>query len=154
GRSAEAIQHYERAAQLDPSRPQAETGLGLIYLSRGEYEKARAHLEAALARDERHVEAHVAMSQACLALGLDKKAQRHAELSRTLPQARPEADVMATPNLPPVGARARTRYGQHLEEQNRPEEAAEQYRAALRSNPDYYLARRSLAYLLVAQGRR
>jgi tetratricopeptide (TPR) repeat protein len=61
---------------------------------------------------------------------------------------------MATPNLPPVGARARTRYGQHLEERNRPEEAGEQYRAALRSNPDYYLARRSLAHLLVAQGRR
>jgi len=154
GRSDEAIEHYTRAGQLDPARAQAETGLGLIYLSRGEFEAARAHLEAALARDERSVEAHVALAQACLALGMAKKAQRHAELSRTLPQARPEADVMASPNLPPTGARARTRFGQHLEERKRPEEAAEQYRAALRSNPDYYLARRSLANLLVAQGRR
>lgn len=153
-RSDEAIQLYERASRLDPTRPQAETGLGSIYLARGEHEAARRHLEAALARDERHVEAHVALAQACLALGLDKKAQRHAELSRSLPQARPEADVMASPNLPPLGARARTRVGQHLEEQQRPEEAVEQYRAALRSNPDYYLARRSLANLLVAEGRR
>ena len=154
GRSDEAIESYARASRLDPARPQAETGLGLIYLSRGDFETARAHLEAALARDERHVEAHVALAQVCLALGLEKKAQRHAEISRSLPQARPEADVMATPNLPPLGARARTRFGKDLEERQQVEEAAEQYRAALRSNPDYYLARRSLANLMVAQGRR
>jgi len=154
GRTDEAVELYTKASRLDPSRPQAETGLGLIYLNRGEFEKAREHLEAALARDERHAETHVALSQAYLALGMDKKAQRHAELSRTLPQARPEADAMATPNLPPLGARARTRYGRQLEEQRRPEEAIEQYRAALASNPDYYLARRSLANLLAAVGKR
>ena len=154
GRSEEAIEHYTRASRLDPKDPAAETGLGLIHLSRGDFATARQHLEAALARDEKHVEAHVALAQVYLALGLDKMAQRHADLSRALPQPTLEWDAIATPNLPPAGARARTRYGKHLEEQARPEEAAEQYRAALRSNPDYYLARHSLADLLVGQGRR
>lgn len=154
GRSDEAIELYERASRLDAADPKAETGLGLVYLSRGDFEAARVHLEQALARDERHVEAHVAVAQAYLALGMDKKAQRHAELSRSLPQPSLEWDAIATPNLPPTGARARTRFGKHLEEQKRPEEAIEQYRAAVRSNPHYYLARRSLASLLVAQGRR
>ena len=154
GRSDEAIEHYTRASQLDPADPKAETGLGMIYLARGDFDAARVHLEQALARDERHVEAHVAIAQVYLALGMDKKAQRHAELSRSLPQSSLEWDAIATPNLPPTGARARTRFGRHLEEQKRPEEALEQYRAALLSNPNYYLARRSLALLLVQQGRR
>lgn len=154
GRSDEAIEHYTRASQLDAGDPQAETGLGLILLARGEFDAARQHLEQALARDERHVEAHVALAQAYLALGMDRKAQRHAELSRALPQPSLEWDAIATPNLPPTGARARTRFGRHLEEQKRPDEAVEQYRAALHSNPDYYLARRSLANLLLELGRR
>lgn len=153
-RDDEAIEHYTRASQLDPADPKSETGLGMLYIARSDFESARRHLEQALARDERHVEAHVAIAQVYLALGMDKKAQRHAELSRSLPQSSLEWDAIATPNLPPTGARARTRFGRHLEEQKRPEEALEQYRAALRSNPDYYLARRSLALLLVAQGRR
>ncbi len=153
-RSDEALEFYRRASSLDPEDPKAETGMGLVYLSRRDFDAARRHLERALTRDERHVEAHVAIAQAYLALGMDKKAQRHAELSRSLPQPSLEWDAIATPNLPPTGARARTRFGKHIEEQKRPQEAAEQYRAALRSNPNYYLARRSLAYLLVEQGRR
>lgn len=154
GRGEEAIEHFTRASELDPKAPEAEAGLGQIHLSRGEFEEARRHLEKALARDERHAETHVALAQVYLALGLDKKAQRHAELSRALPQPRLEWDAIATPSLPPTGARARTRFGQHLEAQKKPEEAAEQYRAALRSNPDYYLPRRNLANILVEQGRR
>lgn len=153
-RCDEAFEHYQRASQLDPADPAAETGLGRILLSRGNYAGARRHLEQALARDARYVEAHVALAQVYLALGMDKKAQRHAELARTLPQGNQEWGSIATPNVPPTGARARTRFGKQLEEQQRPQEAAEQYRAALRSNPDYYLARRSLADILITQGRR
>jgi tetratricopeptide (TPR) repeat protein len=154
GRSDEAIENYERASELDPGRPEAEAGLGAIFLARGRYEAARAHLEAALARDERYVAAHIALAQVHLALGAEEKAARHAELSRALPQPTREWDALATPNLPPAGARARTRHGKALERQRKPEEAAEQYRAALRSNPEYYLARSSLADILVQQGRR
>jgi tetratricopeptide (TPR) repeat protein len=154
GRSDEALEHYSRASALDPKDPEPETGLGLIFLARGEYEQARKHLEAALARNERHAEAHVALSQAYLALGLDKKAQRHAEFSRTLPRPRRQFDSFATPSLPPTGSRARTRLGQQLEAQGHPEPAAEQFRLAIRSNPSYYPARRSLASLLAARGRR
>lgn len=154
GRSDEALPYYERASTLDRASPVAETGLGMIHLARCDFEPARRHLEEALARDGRHVEAHAALAQVSLALGLDKKAQRHAELSRALPPSRQERDAIATPNLPPAGARARTRHGRQLEELGRTQEAVKQYRAALASNPDYYQARRSLASLLVDLGQR
>ncbi len=154
GRTDEAIDHFSRASELDPKAPHAETGLGLIRLSRGDLDAARAHLEEALARDEKHVEAHVGLAQVYLALGLEQEAKHHAELSRTLPQSSRRQDPFGSPDLPPAGARARTRFGKQLEKQGKHEEAAEQYRVALRNNPDYYSARLSLAKLLDRQGRR
>lgn len=154
GRSDEALVHYARAAELDPKDPEAETAIGQIHLVRGEFELARQHLEAALARDNRHVEAHTALAQVCTALGQDKKAQRHAELARSVPPRQSSWDAIATPNLPPLGARNRTRLAQQLEQGGDLPQAEEQYRAALRSNPDYYMARSRLTRLLAAQGRR
>ncbi len=153
GRDDEASEHFSRASELDPAAPHAETGLGLIYLARGEYELARAHLEQALARDPRHAEAHTAIAQVYLALGMEKEARSHAELSRTLPQSSPRADWLGSPDVPPAGARMRTKAGKQFEKQGKPEEAAEQYRIAVRSNPDYYQARLALAELLVEQGK-
>lgn len=154
GRTDEAIAHLARASQLDPRSPHAETELGLIWLARGDLGRARAHLEAALARDERHVEAHVGLAQVLLALGLEKEAKVHSDLSRTLPQANPRRDPFASPGVTPAGARARTQLGKQLERQGRREEAAEQYRIVLRTNPAHYAARLSLAKILAKQGRR
>jgi tetratricopeptide (TPR) repeat protein len=154
GRGDEAGPHFVRASELDPRAPQAETGLGQLALQRGDFQAARRHLETALGRDERHGEAHVALAQALLALGDAHGAQQHAARSRTLPQASRREDVYANPSVEPAGARARTRFGRQLERQDRPHEAAEQYRIALRSNPDYYFARASLAALLARQGKR
>ena len=154
GREDEAIQHFTRASELDPAVPHPETGLGQIHLARGEYELARQHLEQALARDQSHAEAHTAIAQVYLALGKEKEARRHAELSRTLPQSSPREDWLGSPDVPPAGARMRTKAGKQLERQKKPAEAEEQYRLALASNPDYYQARVFLAELLLAQGKR
>jgi tetratricopeptide (TPR) repeat protein len=154
GRTDEAIAHFARASELDPGAPQPETGLGQLYLARGEMELARTHLEAALARDERHTEAHVALAQVYLELGRPEDARRHAELSRTLPQASTRDDVFGQPSLAPAGARARTKFGKQLERRGQTAEAEEQYRAALAANPDYYAARWSLATLLAKSGRK
>ncbi|HEX6882307.1 MAG TPA: tetratricopeptide repeat protein [Planctomycetota bacterium] len=154
GQNDEALAHYARAAELDPTSAEPHAGTGLVHLAMGDYAAARTALEAALARNPAHVEAHAALAQACLALGQDKKAQQHAERARTLPQTRREADAYANPNVPPLGARARTSHGRELERTGRVEDALAQYRAALASNPDYYLARRSLANLLLARGER
>jgi tetratricopeptide (TPR) repeat protein len=154
GRDEEALSHYRRAGELDPKSAEPEAGLGLLFVARGDFPAARAHLEAALERKPTHVEAHSAMAQVALALGQPKKAELHAERARTLPQTRREADAYASPNVPPLGARARTRHGRDLESYGRQEDAVEQYRAALASNPNYYLARRSLASLLLARGQR
>ncbi len=154
GRPDEAFEHLARASELDPESPVAETGLGLILLARSDFEPARKHLEEALERDGKHVEAHVGLAQVLLALGREEEARRHAELSRTLPQTSRRSDLFASPNLPPAGARARTQFGNQLQRQGKPEEAAEQFRLALASNPGYYTARWSLARLLVKQGKR
>lgn len=154
GRNDEALAHYARAAELDPRSAEPEAGLGLLHLARADYAAARTHLEAALERNERHVEAHAALAQACLALGMERKAQIHAERARLLPQTRRETDSFAMPNVPALGARLRTSHGRELEKQGRLDDAAEQYRAALASNAEYYLARRSLANLLAARGQR
>lgn len=154
GRTDEAVTHYARASELDPRAPQPETGLGQIYLARGEIELARTHLEAAVARDPRHTEAHVALAQVYLQLGRPEDARAQAELSRTLPQASTREDVFAQPSLAPAGARARTKFGKQLERRGQTAEAEEQYRAALTANPDYYAARWSLAALLAKSGRK
>ena len=154
GREDEAMRHFERASELDPRAPQAETGLGQIELGRGELEKARVHLEAALARDPRFAAAHVALAQVYLGLGRDEEAREHAELSRRLPQRVVREDVYADPSLPPAGARARTAFGKQLERRGQLDEAAEQFRIALRSNPDAYGARSGLASVLAKLGRR
>lgn len=154
GREDEAIEHLQRACALDPRAPEPETGLGQIYLARGELEKALPHLEEALKRDPRHAAAHVAIAQVFLGLGREEEARRHAEVSRTLPQTNQREDLFATPSLPPAGARAHTRYGKQLERRGQVELALEEYRQALRDNPDYYAARSSLATALNKVGRR
>jgi predicted Zn-dependent protease len=42
-----AVDHYHAALSLDPGNPVAHRRLGQIALSHGEYDQARAHLEAA-----------------------------------------------------------------------------------------------------------
>jgi len=152
GREDEALAHYQRASELDARAAQPETGLGQIYLARGELDEARAHLEEAVRRNPRSGEAHAALAQVYFGLGREKEAQEQTELSRTLPQASRREDVFASPTLPPAGAPARTKYGRQLERQHKLDEAAEQYRLALQSNPDYYTARWSLAQLLAKRG--
>jgi tetratricopeptide (TPR) repeat protein len=154
GREDEAVEHLVLASRLDKQSPHAEVMLGQIELARGNLEAAREHFESAVARDKRATKAHVGLSQVYTALGQEKRGQHHADVSRTLPPSSRRKDMFATPNLPPAGARARTRYGNQLEKQGKDEEAAEQYRLALATNPDCYPARWCLAKLLTEAGRR
>ena len=154
GREDEAREHFRRASELDPEAPHAETGLGLIALSRGDLETARAHLVEAVARDATHGEAHIGLARVYMALGLDEKARTHAELSGKLPLISDRHDSLVNPVLPPAGARARTDYGLLLEEQGKRGQAVEQYRIALESDPYHHQARKRLAMLLVKSDRR
>ena len=154
GRGAEAVPHFERASELDPRSGLADTSLGLYYVAQGDFARARAHLERALAREDQRVETHVGLAQTYLALGEEELARKHSEFARGLPQSSRRDDPFATPNLPPAGARARTRFARQLERQGKAAEAEEQYRIALGANPRHYQARIGLAELLARQSRR
>ncbi len=154
GRLDEAVEQFTLSSQLDPNSPHAETGLGQIAFFRGDLEGARSHLKEALARDENHGEAHIALARVYHALGQDDVARQHAEKSRSLPQFSDRNDELVNPSVPPAGATARTDYGLKLEKQGRLDEAAENYRMAIESNPHSTVARKRLAMLLVKQGRR
>jgi tetratricopeptide (TPR) repeat protein len=154
GRGAEAVPHFTQASELDSRCGLADTSLGLWFVTQGDFARAREHLERALAREEKRVETHVGLAQAYLALGESELAQRHSEIARTLPQSSRREDPFATPNLPPAGARARTKFARQLERGGKDAEAAEQYRAALAANPLHYQARIGLAELLARTGER
>jgi tetratricopeptide (TPR) repeat protein len=154
GRSGEARESLLRASELDPTSAHAETGLGQIALAAGDHEAARAHLEEALSRDPDHAEAHTTLAQVYLALGRTEEAERHAVRSRALPPTTPRKDRLASMSTTPAGFQARTRAALQLENRGRLEEAAEQFRIALDSNPSYTFARRRLAGILVRLERR
>jgi len=154
GRGAEAVPHFEQASALDPQAGLADTSLGLHFVAQGEFQRARKHLERALAREPGRVETHAGLAQAYLALGEAELAREHAEIARTLPQSSRREDPFAAPNLPPAGARARTRFARQLERQGKSDEAVAQYRAALAANPLHYQARIGLAELLAREGER
>ena len=52
GKREEAIAEYKRAIEEDPEYGRAYSGLGVIYLSRGEYEKGKEYLRQALTHIE------------------------------------------------------------------------------------------------------
>ncbi len=154
GRIDEAAEQFTLASRLDAESPQAETGLGQIAFERGDLEAARAHLEEAIARDENHGEAHIVLARVYHALGLEDEAREHAEKSRSLPQFSDRNDWLVNPSVSPAGATARTDYGMELEQKGKFDEAAENYRIAIESNPRSAMARKRLARILVKQSRR
>jgi tetratricopeptide (TPR) repeat protein len=154
GRLDEAAEQFALASRLDPAGPQSETGLGQIAFQRGNLEVARGHLEAAIARDPGHGEAHIVLARVLHAMGRVEEAREHAERSRSLPQFSDRNDWLVNPSVPPAGSSARTEVAMQLEKQGKLDEAAENYRIAVESNPRSAMARKRLARILVKQGRK
>lgn len=139
GKAEEAERHYRRAVRLAPRFALAHNNLGLLLSHRGKTDEAIRHYHLAIKADSELAEAYSNLGLALTDKEEFDKAEnafrRALEVRRNQDRTYPEAHN----NL------ARSLYIQ-----GRYEEAAKEYRAAVREDPEYVLAIRALAWLLSA----
>ncbi len=148
GRADEARQQFEQAAGDPAYAAFAHTGLGQLALAAGEFQAARTHLERAVDLDPRQGEARRALAQVCLALGDEGAAAEQSRLAEALPYRTPFLDPRAVSGVAPAGSVAHVDAGKARMAEGKFEEAAREFRAALREDPDSAAAHYSLAIVL------
>jgi arylsulfatase A-like enzyme/Tfp pilus assembly protein PilF len=77
GRTAEAVDTFRRAHDVDPSNPMTSVHLATVYLSAGRTAEAKTSLEAALARNPSLPVAHRTLGLIAARDGRDEEAERH-----------------------------------------------------------------------------
>lgn len=168
GRAAEAEKRYAEALELDPTLAAAHFNLGALALQANRLSDAAERFERALKIDPNYTAAHTSLGSALLlqgrtaealshyerALRLDPSAKSHRDFGIALLYARrlPEAvtQLEAAVRLEPDFAPAHEFLGNALAAQNRPTDAAVQYRRALEIEPANERARRALESLPAA----
>jgi tetratricopeptide (TPR) repeat protein len=169
---AEAIEHYEQAAQLAPGRFDVQCNLGLAYSAGGHLDRAVDHFRAALQIQPEMAEIHYRLATVLQRKGQGEDAidhlrqaielkpdyvQAHRKLAMAL-LSRREFDEATTqlrrlldrhPNDPSV----HNLLGIALKSSGNVDQAVEHYRQALKLKPDHYQAHNNLANALLAQGR-
>jgi tetratricopeptide (TPR) repeat protein len=84
GVRGEAVQHFERAVQLQPQHAMALAGLGDQYLQAGQIEKARTVLEQSVALDDSNAKAQYDLALVLSKVGETQEAKQHMERWQTL----------------------------------------------------------------------
>jgi superkiller protein 3 len=84
GVRGEAVQHFERAVQLQPQHAMALAGLGDQYLQAGQIEKARTVLEQSVALDDSNAKAQYDLALVLSKVGETEEAKQHMERWQTL----------------------------------------------------------------------
>ena len=138
GRVEEALQHYQRAAEVRPDYWIARTNTGIALLSLGRLDEAEAAFRA-------------------MADEAPDNAVAHFNLANTLVQQRRNTEAYAefaeAVRLDPSYAEAFTNWGVALVEAGAGDEAIERLTAAVTLDPDDALAHYNLALALTAAGR-
>ncbi|MFA7238608.1 MAG: tetratricopeptide repeat protein [Sulfuricellaceae bacterium] len=138
GRSAEALEYFQRAVALLSEDAEAYSNLGGILYSLGFFSEAEANLRRALELKPDYAEAHYNMGNALCGQGRFSEAEiryRHALA------------------IKPNSAELHYNLGITLNEQNRFSDAENCYRRALEINPDYFNAQINLGNVLKAQNK-
>jgi tetratricopeptide (TPR) repeat protein len=138
GRPAEAIEHYQKALEINPDFAEAHNNLGTALLDQGRLEEASEHFHQALDKDPAFAEAHNNLG---LLLTKQGRAAEAIEQYRKAIELNPDRAEMYN-NL-----------GKLLVTQGRIAEAMEQFQKALEVEPDDAKVRYNLADILTAQGR-
>src|SRR5208283_2119247 len=87
GSAAEALQHFERAVQLQPRHSKALASLGEQYLQTGDIEKAQTVLERSVSINPNDPKAQYDLALVLSKLGRTEEARQHMERSRALKSA-------------------------------------------------------------------
>jgi len=103
--------------------------LGSIFFQRGYYEQSDGFFRAALKDDPNSAEAHYGLGSACLKLHRNKEALRSFQRATQLPAAYPDTLANAWNNL-----------GLLATEAGKTAEAIPSFQAALRENPNHFIA--------------
>jgi len=80
----DALQHYSRAAQLQPNMVDAQVGMGKVLTQLGQPDEAIKHLQEAVRLDPDDASAHYRLAQVYRALKRDEDAQREMNAFRVL----------------------------------------------------------------------
>lgn len=138
GQNAQAIQHYERALQLDPNHAMSENNLGLTLAAMGRVQDAIPHLERALQLRPDHARTEYNLAWALESVGRTQEAIAHYE--RAL-------------QLKPDFSEAANNLGWALAGVGRTQEAIPYYQRALQINPNNVAAEHNLGVALAGMGR-
>lgn len=138
GRDAEALRHFETAAQLAPRNAKAHFNLATALARAGQPGAAHQHFETALALEPAHADAHNNHGDLLLRLGRRDEALQHFE-----------AALRADPGFAP----AHNNLGIALGSAGQLDAAIAHFISALRERPDYAEARNNLGFALKCQGR-
>jgi tetratricopeptide (TPR) repeat protein len=74
GKTSDAIQHFERALQIDNNRASVHSSLGVALLEKGRTEESLAHLQTAIALDPHDADARYNLGNTFLAMGRAREA--------------------------------------------------------------------------------
>jgi protein O-mannosyl-transferase len=138
GKTAEAIEHYERAIQLQPDHAEAHNNLANALMAQGNTIEAVKHYEQAIQLNPGSPEMHNNIGNALATEGRIIEAIEH---------------YRKAIQLNPDYADAHYNLGKALAVEGQRTEAIEHYREAIRLNPDYADAHNNLANALAAEGK-
>lgn len=74
GKTSAAINHFERALQIDYNRASVHSSLGVALLEKGRSEESLSHLQTAIALDSHDADAHYNLGNTFLAMGRAREA--------------------------------------------------------------------------------
>jgi tetratricopeptide (TPR) repeat protein len=138
GRPAEAIEHYQKALEINPDFAEAHNNLGTALLNQGRLEEASEHYHQALDKDPAFAEAHNNLGILLTKQG--GTAEAIEEYRKAI-------------ELNPNCAEFYNNLGNLLAAQRWADEAIGQFQKALEVEPDNAKVRYNLANILSAQGR-
>jgi tetratricopeptide (TPR) repeat protein len=138
GRTAEAIEHYQKALEINPDFAEAHNNLGTALLNQGRLEEASEHYHQALDKDPAFAEAHNNLGILLMKQGGTAEAVE--EYRKAI-------------ELNPNRAEFYNNLGNLLATQGQSDEAIGQFQKAIEVEPDYAKAHYNLANILIAQGR-
>jgi tetratricopeptide (TPR) repeat protein len=137
GRVVEAIEHYQKALDLQPDYAMAHNNLGNALLDQGKVVEAVAHFRKALDIQPAYAEAHNNLGYALI---------NHGEIVEAVAHFRKALDIQ------PAYAEAHNNLGNALFRQGHQDEAIAQYREALEIAPENAAALSNLGSALAMKG--